>query len=465
VAAWLLRALVAVAPDGIPRIADVRLDGATLLFALVAAAVCGIAFGALPAFQASGVRGQHALVRGRATGFAARSHRLRRGLMVVETALALVLLTGAGLMMRTLHELTQVDTGFRPDHLLTTRFALAGEQWTREKRIVFFDDLQARLRALPGVTNAAFAFSLPIDGSNWNSIFIVADKPVPPRAQLPSAAFTPVSNGYFETMGMRLVRGRFVDATDTATSPKVTVINESLAKRLWPGEDAIGKRLKQGWPETPNDWREIVGVVGDVKFNGVTADTPMQAYLPLAHEPSRGVAIVARTQGDPAAVGPAIEGVMQQVNKDLPLFQARTMDDMLGESIARQRMSMLVFVMFAVVALTLASVGLYGVVAHGVTERMHEIGVRIALGAEQHHVVAMVIRQGLSMALVGTAIGVAGALALSRWIQSLLFGVTATDPATLGAVIVVLLTVALVACSVPAWRATRVDPTNALRAE
>src|SRR6185503_8136848 len=193
-----------------------------------------------------------------------------------------------------------------------------------------------RLRALPGVTNAAFAFSLPIDGSNWNSIFIVADKPVPPRAQLPSAAFTPVSNGYFETMGMRLVRGRFVDATDTATSPKVTVINESLAKRLWPGEDAIGKRLKQGWPETPNDWREIVGVVGDVKFNGVTADTPMQAYLPLAHEPSRGVAIVARTQGDPAAVGPAIEGVMQQVNKDLPLFQARTMDDMLGESIARQ---------------------------------------------------------------------------------------------------------------------------------
>ena len=362
-------------------------------------------------------------------------------------------------------ELTQVDTGFRPDHLLTTRFALAGEQWTREKRIVFFDDLQARLRALPGVTNAAFAFSLPIDGSNWNSIFIVADKPVPPRAQLPSAAFTPVSNGYFETMGMRLVRGRFFDATDTATSPKVTVINESLAKRLWPGEDAIGKRLKQGWPETPNDWREIVGVVGDVKFNGVTADTPMQAYLPLAHEPSRGVAIVARTQGDPAAVGPAIEGVMQQVNKDLPLFQARTMDDMLGESIARQRMSMLVFVMFAVVALTLASVGLYGVVAHGVTERMHEIGVRIALGAEQHHVVAMVIRQGLSMALVGTAIGVAGALALSRWIQSLLFGVTATDPATLGAVIVVLLTVALVACSVPAWRATRVDPTNALRAE
>ena len=229
-------------------------------------------------------------MRGRSAGFASRSHRLRRGLMVIETALALVLLTGAGLMMRTLQELTQVETGFRSDHLLTTRFMLAGEQWTPEKRLPFYADLLSRLRALPGVTNAAFAFSLPIDGSNWNSIFIVADKPVPPRAQLPSAAFTPVSAGYFETMGMRLVRGRYFDSTETPTSPKVVVVNESLARRLWPGEDAVGKRLKQGWPETPSAWREVVGVVGDVKFNGVTADTPMQAYLPLEHEPSRSLA-------------------------------------------------------------------------------------------------------------------------------------------------------------------------------
>jgi putative ABC transport system permease protein len=468
VAAWLLRGLVAVAPEGTPRILDVRLDATALLFASGAAAICGVVFGALPAFQASGVHGQQALVRGRSAGFASRSHRLRRGLMVVETALALVLLTGAGLMMRTLQELTQVETGFRPDHLLTTRFTLAGDQWTPEKRLPFHADLLSRLRALPGVTNAAFAFSLPIDGSNWNSIFIVADKPVPPRAQLPSAAFTPVSAGYFETMGMRLIRGRFFDSTETATSPKVTVVNESLARRLWPGEEAVGKRLKQGWPETPpsvSPWREVTGVVADVKFNGVTADTPMQAYLPLVHEPSRSLAIIARTAGDPAALGPAIEGVVQQLNKDLPLFQIRTMDDMLGTSIARQRMSMLVFVVFAIVALTLASVGLYGVVAHGVTERTHEIGVRIALGAEQRHVLGLVVRQGLTMALVGTAIGVAGSIALSRWIQGLLFGVTATDPMTFAAVVATLLTVALVACYVPAWRATRVDPTTALRAE
>jgi putative ABC transport system permease protein len=367
--------------------------------------------------------------------------------------------------MRTLQELTQVETGFKPDHLLTTRFMLAGAQWTPERRLPFYAELLSRLRALPGVTHAAFAFSLPIDGSNWNSIFIVADKPVPPRAQLPSAAFTPVSDGYFETMGMRLVRGRYFDQTETATSAKVTIVNESLARRLWPGEEAVGKRLKQGWPETPSAWREVVGVVGDVKFNGVTADTPMQAYLPLVHEPSRSLAIVARAAGDPAALVPAIEGVVQQVNKDLPLFEMRTMDEMLGTSIARQRMSMMVFVVFAVVALTLASVGLYGVVAHGVTERTHEIGVRIALGAEQRHVLGLVVRQGLSMALLGTAIGAAGSVALSRWIQGLLFGVTATDPLTLGAVVAVLLAVALVACYVPAWRATQVDPTTALRAE
>jgi putative ABC transport system permease protein len=465
VAAWLLRALVAVAPEGTPRIANVRLDAPALFFALAAAAICGVVFGALPAFQASGVNGQQALVRGRSAGFASRSHRLRRGLLVVETALALVLLTGAGLMMRTLQELTRVETGFRPDHLLTTRFQLAGEQWTADKRLAFYADLESRLRALPGVSNTAFAYSLPIDGSNWNSIFIVADKPVPPRAQLPSAAFTPVSSAYFETMGMRLVRGRFFDATETPTSAKTVVVNESLAKRLWPGEDAVGKRLKQGWPESPTAWREVVGVVGDVKFNGVTAETPMQAYLPLAHEPSRSLAIIARTQGDPAALGPAVEGAVQQLNKDLPLFQIRTMDDMLGTSIARQRMSMLVFVVFAVVALTLASVGLYGVVAHGVTERTHEIGVRMALGAEARHVLRLVVRQGLSMALVGMAIGLVASVALSRWVEGLLFGVTATDPLTLAWVVAMLLTVALIACYVPAWRATRVNPTTALRAE
>jgi putative ABC transport system permease protein len=468
VAAWLLQLLIAMAPEGTPRIADVRLDGTALLFALGAAAICGIVFGALPALQASGVRGQHALVRGRAAGFAARSHRLRRGLMVVETALALVLLTGAGLMMRTLQELTLVETGFRADHMLTTRFQLAGSQWTVPRRQTFHLELLSRLRALPGVTNAALTFSLPIDGSNWNSIFIVGDKPAPERAKLPSAAFTPVSADYFETMGMRLLKGRVFNAAETPDSAKVLVINETLARRLWPGEDPIGKRLKQGWPETPpsvSPWRDVIGVVADVKFNGITSETPLQVYLPLPHEPSRSLAIVMRTAVEPTTLAPALEAIVRDLDKDLPLFQVRTMEQVLDTSIARQRMSMMIFVVFAIVALTLASVGLYGVVAHGVTERTHEIGVRIALGAEQRHVLGLVMRQGLSMALLGTAIGVAGSVALSRSIQGLLFGVTATDPVTIVAVVTTLLAVALVACYVPAWRATRVDPTLALRAE
>ena len=475
VAAWLLRLLIAVAPDGTPRIDDVRLDGTATLFALAASAICGIVFGALPAFQASSVGGQNALVRGRAAAFTARSHRLRRGLMIVETALALVLLTGAGLMMRTLQQLTHVESGIRPDHLLTTRVMLAGDEYTGPRRIAFYTGLLPRLRALPGTTHASLTFSLPIDGSNWNSIFTVADKPVPERAQLPSAAFTPVSAEYFETMGMRLVRGRPFDATESPDSPRTVVVNETLAKRLWPGEDPIGKHLKQGWPETPDHatspgaffapWREVVGVVSDVKFNGISSETPLQAYLPLVQEPARSVAIVMRTSLEPTSLVPQVEAIVRDLDKNLPLFQTRTMDQVLDTSIARQRVSMIIFVVFAIVALTLASVGLYGVVAHAVTERTHEIGVRMALGAEARHVLGLVVRQGISMAVVGAAIGVAGAVAVSRWIQGLLFGVTATDPATLAAVVATLLGVATVACYIPAWRATRVDPTTALRAE
>jgi putative ABC transport system permease protein len=462
---WLLRVLVAAAPDGTPRIEGVTLDTTTLAFALGASVICGLVFGAFPALQASGVNGQHALIRGRSAGFSAGSHRVRRGLMVAETALALILLTGAGLMVRTLRELTEVETGFRPDHLLTTQFVLNGEQWTNERQQAFRDELLTRVRALPGVVAAAFTFALPIDGSQWNSVFIAADKPVPPRPQLPSAAFTPVGDGYFETLGMRLLRGRTFITRDSATSPKVIVINESLARRIWPDENPIGKRLKQGWPEDDSSWREVVGVVADVKFNGLIEETPIQVYLPLSQESSRFLALVARTAGDPASLAQPLSAVVHDLNRDLPVFSVRTMDQILETSTARQRMSMLVFIVFAVVALTLASVGLYGVAAHGVTERTHEIGVRIALGADRRHVLGLIVGQGLTTALVGTIVGLAGALALSRSIQGLLFGVKATDPTTLAFVVVTLIAVAFVACYIPAWRATLVDPTTALRAE
>ena len=289
---------------------------------------------------------------------------------------------------------------------------------------------------------------------------IVADR----RIEL-SAAFTAVSAGYFETMGVRLVSGRFLDATDTATAAKTIVVNESLAQRLWPGENAIGKLIRQGWPETPAPWRQIVGVVGDVRFEGVTEATPLQIYLPMAQAPTDAPAIVVRTAGPPEAARSGVEAAVHRLNRDLALYDVQTMDDLLSASLARQRISMIVLVVFAAVALTLAAVGLYGVVSHGVTERTHEVGVRMALGANPRHVLGLIVRQGLATALTGTAIGLVGAAALTRSIQGLLFGVTATDPVTFGSVAAVLLAVTFVACYLPARRATRVDPTEALRSE
>ncbi len=287
----------------------------------------------------------------------------------------------------------------------------------------------------------ALAYSLPIDGSNWNSIFIVGDQPVPERARLPSAAFTPVSSDYFTTMGVRLIRGRLFDARETADSPRTVVINETLAKRLWPGDDAIGKRLKQGWPETPETvapWREVVGVVSDVKMNGVTAETPLQVYLPLVHDGARSLAVVMRTTTDASSLAASVEGAVRELDKDLPLFQLRTMDTILASSMARQRMSMLVFLVFALVALVLASIGLYGVIAHSVIEQTHEIGVRIALGATARDVIGMIVGQGLGTTLIGVLAGLAGATALSSLIQGLLFGVRPIDPLTLVGVVFIL---------------------------
>jgi putative ABC transport system permease protein len=325
-----------------------------------------------------------------------------------------VLLTGAGLTMRTLQEITRQDSGFQTDHLLMMRVMLSGEQWTEARRRNFFDELTGKLRAVPGVTKAALTYSLPIEGSQWNSVFVAADKPVTVRSETPSAAFSPVGAGYFETLGMRVMRGRVFDERDGPETPLVVIVNETLAKRIWPGEDPVGKQLKQGWSDSQTKWREVIGVVGDVRFEGLTADTPQQIYVPLAQEPARMIAAVVRTAAAPALITPVLKDVVSSLDKNLPVYAIRTMDTELDSSIAQQRMSMVVFAVFAGVALVLASIGLYGVVAHGVTERTHEIGVRMALGAERKHVLALVVRQGLSMALVGTAVGIVAALGLSR---------------------------------------------------
>jgi putative ABC transport system permease protein len=461
----LLRALVAAAPEGTPRIDDVSVDRAALLFGLGAAAFCGLAFGTFPALQAASVDTQELVLRGRAGGASARSHRLRRVLIAFEVALALVLLTGAGLMIRTLGALTRVDAGFQPDRLLTMRASLRDAKWRSVPRGVFYEELLTRVRAVPGVTKAALVSALPIDGSNWNSPFTTADRPAPPRNELPAAAITLITADYFETMDTTLVRGRAFTRGDVKTASAVVIVNELLARRVWPGEDAIGKHIKRGFPEDPEAWREVVGIVRDVRFQGLAEQPLPQIYMPMAQESTSDFAIVARGSVDPLALRSPIESAVANMSPDIPIYSVRPMARMIDASIGRERMSVLVLGVFAFVALTLAGIGVYGLVAHAVTERTHEIGVRVALGADRRHVVSLIARQALSMVLAGAIVGVVAAQGLSRFIASLLYGVAPTDVPTTALVVAVMFAVAAVACALPAWRAARLDPAAALRTE
>lgn len=459
----LVRGLVALAPPGIPRLDQAGLDGNVLLVTLAVSTVIGVLFGLYPAVQASRTDLNTAQKdAGRSTSGPAHE-RMRRVLLVAEIALALVLLAGAGLMLRTVVELANVDPGFDGNNVLTMRFNLPQNTYDPPRRRAFFSDCIEKIEATPGVESAAMTFSLPIDGSNWNSIFIVDDKPVPPRAELPSSAFSPISDDYFETLRIRLLKGRSFTPADADGSPYVTVVNEAFANRMWPGEDPIGKRLKQGWPEDKNPWREVVGLVSDVKLNGVDQMTPMQAYLPIRQEPMRSIALVVRTSGNPLASGPAIEAAIHSLDPDIAVFRMMTMDQLRGEALGQQRLTMALLGGFAGLALLLAGVGIYGVMSYTVTQRTHDIGIRMALGARPRDVLRLVVGQGALVAVVGVVIGLAAALALTRLMTGLLFGVGAADPPTYGVISIVLVVVALLACYLPARRATKVDPVVALR--
>jgi putative ABC transport system permease protein len=462
-AGWaLLRALIALAPADTPRLFEVGLDTTAGLFALAAAIFSGLFFGLLPALSSSSVQGTE-LLRAPRTGTATASARVRRILIAVEVALAVVILTGAGLTARTMYALTRTDPGFDPTGVMTARIAVGGQNWNDDRLAAFARDLLPELRRLPGVTHAALALSLPIEGSQWGSVFIVGDKPVPARAELPSAAFSPVSDGYFEALQIRLIAGRFFTAQDNATSQRVAVVNQTAAARLWPGENAIGKRIKQGWPEWTTPWYEVVGVAADLKLDGIDAATPMQIYLPFAQELATNPALILRSSVDPATLSQPMRDAVHRLAPSLPVYAVQTLPALMNEAIARQRASMTIFAAFAIVAVVLASIGIYGVVAQSVTQRTHEVGVRLALGASRGEVLRMFLRQGLVPVAAGLVLGVPAALGLSRFIEDLLFGVTPGDHATLWAVTALLSVVALSVCYVSASRATRIDAAAALR--
>lgn len=454
--------LVALLPPNQPRIHIITIDTRVLTVAALASIATGLLFGVMPAFQAATGRATTLLRSSRVTGAAASSAGTRRLLMLVEVALAVILVTGAGLMLRTMNNLLAVNTGFDHQSIMSAQLALP-LRFDRPRRVTFMDRALERVKAIPGVANAAFVNSLPVAGSSWNSIFIIEGHAIPERNKLPSAAWTPATRDYFDTMGIRLLRGRLFDRTETPTSPPVTVINETMARRMFGSNNPIGARIKQGWPEDPTPWREIIGVVNDVRVNGLQGDPPLQAYLPYEHEPASFGALVLRSQGDPRALARPIEAAMRDIDPNIPLNGISTMNEVIEAGVGNERLTMVLLIGFAALALLIAAIGVFGVTAYSVSQRTHELGVRMALGARPNGVLALVLRQELGVCVAGIAIGGAGALLLGSLLESLLFGVTARDGVTLSISAGVLLAVTAVACLIPALRATRVDPVTALR--
>ena len=462
--AWGISSLTTLVPRTLAQLDHVRLNQPVLLFTLGISALTGLLFGLLPALRAAGADLNTSLKEGGRSIARSGWERARKSLLVAEVGLALALLVGAGLMLRTLQQLTRVNPGFNAENLLTLRFSLPNKVYNIERRLEFFRECRARLEALPGVRSASFVMSLPIERSQWDSPFMVADKPAPRPGAFPYASFTPVSANYFATMGIQLRAGRAFSEAEMNDTPAVTVINESLARQLWPGANPIGKRLRQGAADSQAAWREVVGVVADVKQNGLEQEAPLQVYLPLAQRNSSSVGLVVSTESEPPALAKTVEQTIRSLDKDLPL-RSRSMDELLGNAMARQRLTLTLLAILALLALLLAGAGIYGVMSYAVTERQQELGIRLALGGTARDVLRLVLAQGMKLALLGLALGLCAAFAATRWLQGLLYGVASTDPLTFIGVALLLLLVALLACWIPARRATKVDPLIALRCE
>jgi putative ABC transport system permease protein len=470
VAVWGTDLLVAAVPDDIPRLADAGVNARVLLFTLGVSVLTGLVFGLVPALQSSRPDLNESLKEGE-RGSTGGRHRVRNALVVVEVAVALVLLVGAGLMVRSFWRLQQVETGFDARNVLTMQLSVAAKEGEAQKVVNFFDDVTARVRELPGVEEAAFTSGAPFIGATETSVRVEGRADDDESARLMTVQYVAAPE-YFKAMGISLKRGRFYTAQDRRDTPAVVVVDEAFAERAFPGEDPVGRRVSFNDPGAPQ--MEIVGVVEHVKHYGLAGEIPVnqQLYFPLAQVPeqlmpfvARRMTLAVRTKGAPLDLAGAVRQKILSADPNQPAFNVNTMEHVVAESIGQRRFAMMLLAIFAALALLLAVVGIYGVMSYTVTQRTHEIGIRMALGARAGDIVRMVVRQGMALTLAGVVFGVVAALLLTRVISSMLFGVTATDPATFATIPVLLGAVALLACFIPARRATKVDPMVALRYE
>ena len=464
---WSLDALVALSPKDVPGLAKTAIDGRVLGFTVALSVLTTLLFGIVPAWQASKPDLNETLKEGGQSSTGNAGRRVQGALIIVEVAAGVVLLVGAGLMIHSFVRLRAVDPGFNPSNVLTMRIALSANKYGENHRsIAFFEEALERIKDLPGVVSAGAVQDLPMRKNEMSFAFSIEGRPDTQVASHSEAAYRAVTEDYFRTMRIPLVAGRGFTADDKLQTTPVVIINQTMARRFWSDEDPVGRRLRFGEPNDPV--YTIVGVVGDIKHLGLAANESAAIYQPHAQKRFawlRWMSLVVRTNTPPLSLIAAIRNRVGEVDRGQPLYDIVTMEHLLAESVTQSRFSTFLFSLFALLALTLAAVGLYGVMSYTVAQRTHEIGLRMALGAQAADVLKLVVARGMKLTLLGLAVGLGAAIALTRLLKALLFNVSATDPLTLVIVPGLLLGVTLVACYLPARRATSVDPLAALRHE
>jgi putative ABC transport system permease protein len=468
IALWGADGMMAMIPEALPAWMNFSIDWRVLVFTLGATAATALLCGIAPSWQASKTDLMSVMKDGARGAVGSRKQRLRNLLVIGEVALAMTLLVSAGLMMKDFIRVRQINTGFNAGHVMTAKITLPETQYsTPAGQINFFRQLLQQIMATPGVESAGLTSGLPLsDGGISGSGFFVEGKPEPrDLSQIPIVLHCAVSPGYFRAMGMRLIRGRDFSDADVEGKEKVAIVDETIARRIFADEDPIGRRVRFGGANSGRPWLTIVGVVNAIRNFGLKKDAGMQAYQPYQQESSGNMTIVARATGDPASLTPAMRNEVAALDKDLPLYAARPMTEVVASEMWDDKYFGILFGLFAALALSLAAVGIYGVVSYSVAQRTREIGLRMALGAQTGDVMRMIIRQGIALAGLGAAIGLGGAALAARLMKSMLVNVSPADPVTFTLLPLALLAVALAACWLPARRATKVDPMVALRTE